>query len=101
MAGVVPSPLLVPESEETRFTTQGDLTSSGRLGSSALVVTDQSAHRFEKTPLGEETIATYGLSELANPRVETLVDACALIADFQGKPVELLRTSAKKGLQLA
>jgi ATP-binding cassette, subfamily B, bacterial len=101
MAGVLPSPLLVPESEETRFTTLGDLTSQGRLGSSALVVTDQSAHRFEKTPLGEESIASYNLGEMANPRVETLVDACALIADYQGKPVELLRSSAKRGLQLA
>jgi ATP-binding cassette, subfamily B, bacterial len=101
MAGVLPPPLLVPESEETRFTTQGDLTSLGRLGASALVVTDQSAHRFEKTPLGEENIASFPLAELSNPRVETLVDACALIADYNGKPVELLRASAKKGLQLA
>lgn len=101
MAGVLPPPLLVPESEETRFITQGDLTSSGRLGASALVVTDRSAHRFEKTPLGEEAIASYGLDDLGNPRIETLVDASALVADFHGKPVELLRVSAKKGLQLA
>ncbi|MFI5387760.1 MAG: ABC transporter ATP-binding protein [Fimbriimonadales bacterium] len=101
MAGVVLPPLLVPESEETRFITRGDLTSSGRLGSSALVVTDQSVHRFEKTPLGEENLASYGLAELVNPRIETLVDASALVADFQGKPVELLRVSAKRGLQLA
>jgi ATP-binding cassette subfamily B protein len=101
MAGVVPSPLLVPESEETRFTTLGDLTSFGRLGSSALVVTDRSAYRFEKTPLGEETVASYEMTGLSNPRIETLVDASALVADFEGKPVELLRVSAKKGLHLA
>lgn len=101
MAGVLTPPLLVPESEETRFITQGDLTSSGRLGASALVVTDQAAHRFEKTPLGEETTSTYELGELSNPRIETLVDASALVADYRGKPVELLRGSAKKGLHLA
>jgi len=101
MAGLLPPPLLVPESEETRFITQGDLTSSGRLGSSALVVTDQNVRRFEKTPLAEETLATYEMGDLANPRIETLVDASALVADFRGQPVELLRVSAKKGLQLA
>src|SRR5437660_1108527 len=101
MAGVVPTPLLVPESEEARFTTHGDLTSSGRLGASALVVTDKSAYRFEKARLGEEAFATYEIEHLSSPRIETLVDASALIADYRGKPVELLRGSAKKGLQLA
>lgn len=101
MAGVVSPPLLVPESEETRFVTQGDLTSSGRLGASALVVTDRQAHRFEKTPLGEEASSSYELTRLANPRIETLVDASALVADFDGKAVELLRVSATRGLQLA
>lgn len=101
MAGIVPPPLLVPESEETRFITQGDLTSFGRLGSSSLVVTDQNAYRIEKTPLGEEAVASYGIGQLSNPRIETLVDASALVADFDGKPVELLRVSAKRGLQLA
>jgi len=71
------------------------------LGSSALVVTDQNVRRFEKTPLAEETLATYEMGDLANPRIETLVDASALVADFRGQPVELLRVSAKKGLQLA
>lgn len=98
---IAPPPLLVPESEETRFITQGDLTSFGRLGFSALVVTDQKAYRFEKTPLGEETVGAYDLRDLANPRVEALVDASALVADHQGVPVELLRASSKKGLQLA
>ncbi|HTQ10535.1 MAG TPA: ABC transporter ATP-binding protein [Fimbriimonadaceae bacterium] len=101
MAGLVPPPLLVPESEETRFITQGDLTSTGRLGTAALVVTDQNVRRFEKTPIGEETLATYEMGGLANPRIETLVDACALVADYNGHPVELLRASAKRGLQLA
>src|ERR1044072_4273780 len=101
MAGVVPPPLLVPESEETRFITQSDLTSSGRLGASALVVTDQQAHRFEKSLLGEEMASSYELSKLANPRIETLVDASALVADFDGKPIELLRVTAKRGLILA
>ncbi len=98
---VVPSPLLVPESEETQFTTQADLTSFGHLGTSALVVTDQKAYRFEKTPLGEEVLASFDLARLTNPRVETLVDASALIADYEGQPVELLRGSSKKGLLLA
>ncbi len=101
MSLAIPPALLVPESEETRFITQGDLTSSGRLGASALVVTDRSAYRFERTLLGEEVLAAYEMADLANPRIETLVDASALVADFRGKPIELLRVSAKKGLQLA
>ncbi len=101
MSGVLPPPLLVPESEETLFTTQADLTSTGHLGSSLLVVTAQKAYRFDKTPLGEQVQASYDLSELSNPRVETLVDASALVVDHGGRPVELLRGSSKHGLQLA
>lgn len=101
MAGISAPSLLVPESEETRFITQGDLTSFGRLGSSSLVVTDRRVYRFDRTLRGEKAVTTFGLEEISNPRIETLVDASALVADYRGRSVELLRVTAKMALQLA
>jgi ATP-binding cassette subfamily B protein len=66
-----------------------------------LVVTDSEAKRYEGTPLGEELVDSYPLSELKNPRVEDLVDASALIADYKGSTVELIRTTSRRALQVA
>jgi ATP-binding cassette, subfamily B, bacterial len=101
VAGLLPIPIDLPESEETRFVTQGDLTHLGRLGDARLVVTNATAYRFEKSPLGEEMLSSYPLAELSNPRVEDLVDASALLADYQGAPVELLRATSRRALHLA
>lgn len=101
MAGVLPLPHLIPESEETQFTAQGDLTSEGLLGSSALVVTDKRVYRFESGVSGGQVESTFDLEQVFNPRIENLVDSSALVADVGGKPVELLRVTSKKGLQLS
>ncbi len=101
MAGIVELPPAIPSSEETRFVTPADLRYDGKLGESRLVVTDQTVYRFELTPLGEELVAEFDLSELSNPRVEDLVDASSLIADYNGTPVELIRATSKRGLQVA
>ncbi len=100
MAGILQTPA-ASESDQTRFVTQGDLRSSGSLGASRLVVTDSEAKRYEGTPLGEELVDSYPLSELKNPRVEDLVDASALIADYKGSTVELIRTTSRRALQVA
>lgn len=92
---------IVPAHEETRFTTEGDLTFQGRLGTSRLVVTDQSVYRLENSPLGEELLASYDLAELKNPRVQDLVDASALVSDYRGQTVELLRATSKRALYIA
>jgi ATP-binding cassette subfamily B protein len=92
---------IVPAHEETRFTTEGDLTFQGRLGESRLVVTDKAAYRIESTPLGDELLASFELSELKNPRIEDLVDASALVADYQGRTVELVRSTSKRSLHVA
>ncbi len=102
MAGILQQTHPVPAREEVeRFITLGDLTHQGSLGNSRLIVTDKAAHRYEQTPLGEEMIASYEMAELKNPRVEDLVDASALIADYRGRSVELLRATSKRGLALA
>lgn len=101
MAGILDKPNLPPESEEPLFTTQVDLRHDGRMGTSRLVATPQRVIRYETTPLGEEVVAEYQLSELKNPRINDLVDATSLIADVDGKPVELLRATSKRSLQVA
>jgi ATP-binding cassette subfamily B protein len=100
MAGILESSEPT-EKGETLFFTQGDLRSTGALGASRLVVTSDEVRRLEGTPLGEELVVSYPLLELRNPRVEDLVDASALIADYQGRTVELLRTTSKRALQVA
>jgi ATP-binding cassette subfamily B protein len=51
--------------------------------------------------MGEDAIAEYELRELSKPRTEDLVDATALIADYRGRTVELLRATNRKALALA
>ncbi|WP_025229680.1 ABC transporter ATP-binding protein [Fimbriimonas ginsengisoli] len=101
MASLLERPDSVPESEETRFTAAADLRHDNRLGESRLVVTDRRAYRLESTPLGEDLLVSYELSELKNPRVEDLVDASALVADHQGSSVELIRATNKRSLIVA
>lgn len=92
-----------PKAEEDAplFSTDADLAQSGKLGASRLVVTPGKVQRVEKTSDGEVVVGEYDLTQLKNPRVEDLVDAVALIADLDGRPVELLRATSKRSLQLA
>ncbi len=101
MAGVINEPAPQSPSEETRFITEADLRHDGALGSSRLLVTDRRVYRFESTPLGEELLASYDLTGLTRPRVEDLVDATSLVAEYQGSTVELLRGTSKRALQTA
>ncbi len=101
MAGLLDTPNAPLESEDPLFTTQADLRHDGRIGASRLIVTATAAIRMEETPLGEETVAEYKLSDLTDPRIDDLVDATALIANHRGQPVELLRATSKRGLQIA
>lgn len=101
MAGILEEPIPLSESEPTRFITDADLRHDGALGSSRLIVTDRRAYRFETTPLGEELLASYELSRLKNARLEDLVDANSIVAEYDGLTVELLRSTSKRSLQLA
>ena len=85
----------------TRFETESDLISTGRIGRARLLVTAAVASRFEQTPLGEELVGDFELAKLTNPRIEDLVDATALLADYEGRTVELLRATNRRSLQLA
>jgi len=101
MADIVEEPLNQNPDEQERFSTQADLRHDGKLGEGRLVVTDQRVYRYQITPIGEDLIASYELSKLSRPRLEDLVDANALLADYEGRPVELLRTTSKRSLQIA
>ncbi len=90
-------PTHAPALETERFETEGDLRRDNRLGISRLRVTDRAAYRYE----GDELVGTYPLADLSKPRVEDLVDASALVADFRGTPVELIRTTSKRALGVA
>src|SRR2546423_304613 len=98
---VVPPALELRDDEKPLFTIQGDLTSLGSLGPANLTVTDQTVYRLEKTPLGEEIVSSYPLTELADPRIEDLVDASALIARHKDHDVELIRATSARALQIS
>jgi ATP-binding cassette subfamily B protein len=95
---VVPQPVELPTDEKQLFTIQGDLTSLGALGAAKLVITETTAYRIEKTPLGEDVVASYEIANLTNARVEDLVDAAALIANYLDHDVELIRTTSGKAV---
>ncbi len=101
MAGVLESPTPIPTPDDIRFETESDLRHDGHLGTSRLVVTNDRAYRLEKTPLGEQIVSDFAIADLVKPRVEDLVDASALVAEYQGVTVELLRTTSKKALHVA
>jgi ATP-binding cassette, subfamily B, bacterial len=89
------------ETEPSRIVVESDLDSRGRLGATTLVIENGNAVRSELTPAGEEVIASYSVTTLTNPRLEDLVDSTALIADQDGKSVELIRATNRKNLPLA
>jgi len=97
MAGTLTPPASASDVSETLFTTVGDVRADGTLGDAKLVVSSGAVQRFEDGNLTAE----YPLRELARPRIEDLVDATALIADYKGVDVELLRTTATKSLRIA
>ncbi|MGV3615849.1 MAG: ABC transporter ATP-binding protein [Fimbriimonas sp.] len=101
MADLLPRPDLHPDSEEARFATDSDLRHDNRVGGARLVVTDQAAYRYETTPTGDELVARYELADLREPRIEDLVDATSLVANFQGGTIELLRATNKRSLVLS
>ncbi|MDR3691330.1 MAG: ABC transporter ATP-binding protein [Fimbriimonas sp.] len=101
MAGILEEPIPLGEHEDPRFVTEADLRHDNVLGSSRLVVTDQRVYRYESTPLGEQLLASYEMARLTNPRLEDLVDANSLVADYDGTTVELIRTTSKRSLQVA
>jgi ATP-binding cassette subfamily B protein len=101
MAGILENTSSRPESDEPLFSTEGDLRHDGAMGQSRLEVTPLRAVRYENSPAGEQELVSYALEDLKNPRVEDLVDANALIADYKGRPVELIRTTSKRSLQVA
>lgn len=89
------------EPDPSSIVVASDLDSRGRLGRTTLTLADGVATRRELTPMGEEVIGEYKVSELTNPRLEDLVDATALIADFDGRSVELIRSTNRQNLPLA
>jgi len=93
--------LELPEQESALFITQTDLTHLGTIGTAWLVVTSDRVFRMEKTPVGEEMVASWPLNELAEVRIEELVDASALVARHNGKTVELIRGSSVRSLHIA
>jgi ATP-binding cassette, subfamily B, bacterial len=101
MAGLLDKPISDLEAEEPLFHTEADLRPDGRIGASKLVVTSLHAYRLQATPVGDEVVDVYELSKLREPRIEDLVDATALIAQYEGKAVELVRASSKRALMVA
>jgi ATP-binding cassette subfamily B protein len=101
MAGLLQRPDSFPEAEEPRFTTDSDLRHDNRVGDARLIVTDQAAYRYEATPTGDELVARYELADLREPKIEDLVDATSLVAQYQGGTVELIRATSKRSLVVA
>src|SRR5882724_470578 len=101
MAGTATPPLSAPETEQTLFTTVGDVRADGSLGVARLVVSNLVARRYEEREGQERMVVEYDMKVLTNPRIEDLVDAVALIADYRGIDVELIRTTSTKSLRIA
>ena len=101
MADVLPEAAPLGDSELMRFETVADLRHDGALGESRLLVTDQRVYRYESTPLGEVLVSSYDLSKLTDPKLEDLVDANSLVANYEGTEVELIRTTSRRSLQVA
>ena len=97
---IISSPSKSDEPDIT-IVVEGDLNHDGRLGESKLVVENGEAKRYQKTPTGEELVSTFQVSDMKDPRLEDLVDATALIADIDGKSVELLRSTNRRNIALA
>ena len=89
------------ESENRLFVVESDLARDGRIARSRLVVTSGAVFRHELSPGGEELIESWPLAELAEPSIEELVDACALVVRRDGQWVELLRATHARKKQFA
>lgn len=87
--------------ERSVIAVEADLDTEGRLGFSRLLIEGGEARRYQATPGGEELVARYAVSELKNARLDELVDATALVADKDGRAVELLRASNRRNGSLA
>lgn len=95
-------PLLpLPKSEDVLFSTLGDLTSLGGMGSARLVVTQEHIFHIESTPSGAEIVDVYAVSELSDFKVEDWVDASSLQARRGDHVVELLRGTTSRKLIFA
>lgn len=89
------------EPDPSSIVVVSDLDSRGRLGRTTLTLENGIATRTEQTPVGEETVGTFTILELKNPRLEDLVDATALVADLDGHSIELIRSTNRQNLPLA
>lgn len=101
MASLLERPDAVLASEEPQFTLETDLRHDNRLGDARLVVTDQAVYRLESSPAGEQLVGRYELGRLKDPKMEDLVDSSALVAIYDGRPVELVRATNKRSLVIA
>lgn len=101
MSFSLPDSIKLPANAEVLFFVPGDMLANGRLGQSWLVVTRESASRWEITPTGAECAVNVPVATLKDPVMEDLVDAAALTALNNGQRVELLRTSTAKKLFIA
>ena len=103
MSSLLSPPTSAPEDVHERLpiAVEGDLDTEGRLGRSRLLIENGEARRYQDTPGGEELVASYNVAELENPRLDDLVDATALVADKDGRAVELLRASNRRNGSLA
>jgi ATP-binding cassette subfamily B protein len=92
---------LLPADDPPLFSTRGDLTSLGALGDAWLIATAENVYRIEQTPVGNEIVAVYRVSDLRDAKVEDLVDATALKARVGEKWVELIRGTTGRALVFA
>ncbi len=97
VTSIEPEPPDIDAPETVQFTAKGDLTRRGEIGTATLTITDRRILYRDSSGLEQ----AWPISEVRRPRIETLVDASALIADVGGLSVELLRSSSKRSLMLA
>lgn len=87
---------IAPDSSETllpsAFRADGDLLSTGGLGKSALLLEGTELRRFD----GTEVTQVWPVADLTEPKVDSLVDAEALTALFEGRRIELLRATTAR-----
>lgn len=89
--------LPIPAESDIAFTTEADLSLSGTVGKSRLIVTREAAYRLD----GERVAERIPLVEISSPKIENLVDSTALIVQRKGRSIELLRASSVRALQVA
>ncbi|MER3496381.1 MAG: hypothetical protein C4320_06045, partial [Armatimonadota bacterium] len=91
----VAAPLAEPELQG--FTpVETDLDQQGRLGLSRLEVVDGHLRRIEQTLSGDFVALDVPVNALSEIRTEDLVDAIALVAQHDGRTLELIRASTRR-----